>query len=101
MKVLEKAFTPNGVKIQIEDWKEKYSFIKTLNIACYPMATKTQNSPFGLRNGKIFRLALDKFKNDKEVYKTFNKLQSGEITIKELSNKFEEIPGIDDILEYL
>ena len=101
MKVLEKAIMPNGVKIQIEDWKENYSFVKTLNIACYPMATKTQNSPFGLRNGKIFRLALDKFKNDKEVYKTFNKLQSGEISIKGLSNKFEPIPGIDNILEYL
>ena len=101
MKVIEKAITPCGVKIQIEDWKENYSFINTLNIGCYPTATKTQNSPFGLRNGKTFRLNIDKFKNDKEVYKVFNKLKLGEITIKDLSNKFEAIPGIDDILEYL
>ena len=101
MKVIEKAITPCGVKIQIEDWKEKYSFIKTLNIACYPVATKTQNSPFGLRNGKTFRLNIDKFKNDEEVYEVFNKLKIGEVKIKDLSTKFEPIPGIDDILEYL
>ena len=101
MKVLEKATTPDGVKIQIEDWKEKYSFIRTLNIACYPIATKTQNSPFGLRNGITFRIALDKFENDEEVYTTFNKLQSGEVKIEELSSKFEAIPGIDNVLEYL
>lgn len=101
MKVIERAVTPDGVKIQIEDWKEKYSFINTLNIGCYPVATMSQNSPFGLEKGKTFRLNIDKFKNDEEVYEVFNKLKLGEITIKDLSNKFEPIPGIDDIVPYL
>ena len=47
MKVIERAVTPDGVKIQIEDWKEKYSFINTFNIGCYPVASMSQNQPFG------------------------------------------------------
>lgn len=101
MKVIERAITPDGVKIQIEDWKEKYSFINTLNISCYPTATKTQNSPFGLRNGKTFRLNISKFSSDEEVKEIFKKLKTGNLLITDLSAKFDAIPGIDDILEYL
>ena len=101
MKVIEKAITPCGVKIQIEDWKEKYSFIKTLNIACYPVATMSQNQPFGLEKGKTFRLNISKFSSDEEVKEIFKKLKTGNLLITDLSAKFEPINGIDDIVQYL
>ena len=101
MKVIERATTLDGVKIQMEDWKEKYSFIETLNIACYPVATMSQDKPFGLEKGKTFRLNISSFSSDEEVIEIFKKLRSGDLLITDLSVRFEPINGIDDIVPYL
>ena len=36
MKILKKSQMPDGTNIQIEDWKNDYSYIKTLPIGTYP-----------------------------------------------------------------
>ena len=55
MKIVKKSKMPDGTDIQIEDWKNVYSHIKTLSIATYPKAKNTSMSGFIERN-KTFRL---------------------------------------------
>lgn len=38
MKVLERAKTPEGFDIQIEDWEEDYSFMNIHSLTAYPIA---------------------------------------------------------------
>ena len=41
-KILERAVTPDGINIQIEDWTEIYpDTYKAYNIGCYPVAKQT------------------------------------------------------------
>lgn len=89
MKVIRKSNTPNGTNIQIEDWREKYPFIKTLEIAVYPKAKNT--SKYGwVKNNEKFRLGLVNFNSDEEVETIFEKLESGEIVLEELTEHFRE-----------
>ena len=87
MKVLERAATPDGTKIQIEDWKEDYSFINVLSIATYPMAKNTSKYRW-VESGKTFRLDINKFNNDEEVYQAFNNLVNGDKQITDFSEQF-------------
>lgn len=69
MKVLERAITPNGVKIQIEDWSEDYSFHRFADVvAAYPMT---------IYGKKEFR-AEQQFKNATEASDAFYSLKNGE-----------------------
>ena len=77
----------DGTQIQIEDWKEDYSYIKTLEIGAYPKAKNTSNNNL-IENNKIFRLSLTKFKSDEQVQDIFNKLENGKITLEELKTIF-------------
>lgn len=77
----------DGTQIQIEDWKEDYSYIKTLEIGAYPKAKNTSNNNL-IENNKIFRLSLTKFKSDEQVQDIFNKLENGKITLEELKEHF-------------
>ena len=87
MKVLEKGTMQDGTKIQIEDWKEDYSHVKTLNVATYPIAANTSESGFIERN-KTFRLDINSFNNDNEVLKAFKDLLSGNKTISDFADQF-------------
>ncbi len=95
MEVLERAKMKDGTRIQIENWKNDYDFIKTLNIAVYPIAQR------GSEANKTFRLELENFKNDAEVKEVFSKLEKGKIEITELTQYFmngtkdEYLLGID------
>ena len=95
MEVLKRAEMPNGTKIQIENWKNDYDFIKTINIAVYPIAQR------GSEANKTFRLELEDFESDKEVQDIFEKLEKGKIELTELTNYFrsgskdEYLLGID------
>lgn len=94
MKVLKKATTPEGTKIQIEDWREDYSFIETLGIAAYPIAKESRGK--WIRKNETFRLSItDNFNSDDEVYNIFNKLIDGSITLKELSKNFRDSKDIN------
>lgn len=95
MEVLERAKMKDGTRIQIENWKNDYDFIKTLNIAVYPIAQR------GSEANKTFRLELENFESDAEVEEIFNRLERGKIELAELTNYFrngtkdEYLLGID------
>lgn len=74
MTILEKRTTPDGVKIQIEDWCEDYSFHRFADlVAAYPIC---QNSVIKRR----FR-AECQFENASKASEAFYSLVSGEKTL--------------------
>lgn len=86
MKIIEKATTPNGIKIQLEDWRENlYGF----TIGAYPIA---KNSSYFIIKGKNFRLDISankttNYTND-DIKRDFEALKSGEKTLKDLASHF-------------
>lgn len=87
MKVLERATTPDGTKIQIEDWKKDYSCFNVLNIATYPIAKNTSKYKW-IEGGKTFRLDIRGFNNDEEVKQAFDDLVNGVKQITDFANQF-------------
>lgn len=85
MKVIERAKTPNGIDIQLEDWSENYSFAG-LSIAAYPIAKASRNFA---RAGEPFRLEIDFYrKNDDETRADYEALKSGEKRLEDLAEHF-------------
>lgn len=93
MKVIKKSKMPDGTNIQIEDWKDDYSFIMTLYIAAYPIAKESNN--FMIHRNQTFRLELSNFNSDNEVETLFRKLESAETTLKECVNYFNDPKDIN------
>ena len=87
MKILKRGQMPDGTKIQIEDWKENYSFKNVYTIGTYPLAVNTSKNSL-IRAGETFRLELDGFKTNEEVEDIFTKLEKGKIELKDLSDYF-------------
>ena len=87
MKILKKGKMPDGTKIQIEDWKEDYSFMNVCVIGTYPIAVNTSKNSL-IRAGDTFRLELSRFKSNKEVEDIFTKLENGKLELKDLSDNF-------------
>ena len=59
MKVLERAKTPDGVDIQIEEWNEDYEFIPYAStVAAYPVSKTSISGAFSPKAGKRFRADL-------------------------------------------
>lgn len=88
MKILERAKTPEGIDIQIEDWKQDYSCFNTFNIATYPIAKRSSESGW-IKDGKTFRLDISRgFNNDEEVKQAFNDLVSGNKNISDFADQF-------------
>ena len=91
MKVLEKAITPDGVKIQIEDWRVDYSCFNTISIAAYPTMRSLPKSKKLHFNepGNKFRVSIDRgFNNDQEVLNAFEELKTGKQSIMDFSKHF-------------
>ena len=88
MKILEKATTPDGIDIQIEDWSDNYSFMNILSIGVYPIAK--QSDTIWIIPNKRFRMSLAKFKSDIETLEVFRKLKNGSYKIEDLTEHLEE-----------
>ena len=88
MKILEKATTPDGIDIQIEDWSDTYSFMNILRIGAYPIAK--QSDTVWIIPNERFRMSLDKFKSDSETLEVFIKLKNGNYELEDLTEHFEE-----------
>lgn len=93
MKVIERAETPNGVKIQLEDWHmentEAHPNLYGYTIGAYPIA---KNESYFIRRNKTFRLSIS-FNSytgytDEMVLTDYEKLKSGEITLEDLSDRY-------------
>lgn len=87
MKVLERAMTPNGIDVQIEDWSQDYSFHKFGDVvATYPKATHTSTDKFEYPKFKEeFRLEFN-CKNNTQAQEVFNNLKNGTKTLLDYSN---------------
>lgn len=87
MKVLERAKTPKGFDIQIEDWKDDYSFMEVHIIAAYPIAKNSSKYQW-IKAGEEFRLDISRFESNEEVKQAFTDLINGTKTIEDFSDKF-------------
>lgn len=77
MKVIERATTPNGIEIQIEDWSGDYDFMAYAGtIAAYPIAQESSVNTFEPKIGQKFRLSFD-FTSTKEAATCFEQLKTG------------------------
>jgi hypothetical protein len=95
MKVLEKALTPDGIEIQLEDWSEhntaEYPNVYGFTIGAYPTAKNTGKYRW-VQGGEKFRLSIsqNKYKNytNENVKADFEALKSGEKKLQDLSEYF-------------
>ena len=85
--ILRRDTTPNGTKIQIEDWKELYPTVeKTIKIAAYPTA---KNGGYWISQGDTFRLDISRgFSTDSEVEYIYNGLINGAISLEDLAEHY-------------
>ena len=87
MEIINKSKMPDGTKIQIENWKKDYEFIKTFYIAAYLIAKESDD--FMIKRNSTFRLELSNFESDNDVLDLFNKLEKGKINLKNCINYFD------------
>ena len=88
MKVLTRDKMPDGTAIQIEDWGDIYPTIySTITIAAYPIAKNTSKYRW-IESGSLFRLGLWNFTSDEQVMEIYDKLKSGELSLKDLACHF-------------
>ncbi len=90
MKIIEKSKMLDGTIIQIEDWQEDYSHIKTLEIGAYPKAKNTSKNGY-IENNNTFRLSLINFKSNEEVKNVFEKLKGGITKLEDLQEHFYSV----------
>lgn len=88
MKILEKATTPNGIEIQLEDWSNGICSYKS-QIGAYPIA---KHNLMWIKQGEKFRLNIyaseySNYSND-DVKSDFEALKSGEKTLEDLAPHF-------------
>ncbi len=95
MKILEKATTPNGIEIQLEDWSDKntskYPDLYRLTIGAYPTAKNSSKYKW-IEAGGAFRLDIyvNKYSNysNDDVKSDFEALKGGEKTLEDLAPHF-------------
>ena len=90
MKIIKQSKMPDGTSMQLEDWKEVYSHIKTLEIGAYPKAKNSSKGGYVEKNSE-FRLSLTNFKNDEEVESIFEKLEKGIMKLEDLQEHFYDL----------
>lgn len=83
MQVLERAKTPNGIDIQLEDWSGE------LSIGAYPIAKESRAFQ---RAGDHFRLTISSNEysgyTNKQIGEDFEALKTGEKTLEDLAEHF-------------
>ena len=89
MRVLEKAQTPDGVDIQLEDWTDVYNDVYI--IGAYPVAQRT--SKYGwLKGGRTFRLSIhaNEYKEylHDDLVLDYEALKSGQKKLDDLAEHF-------------
>ena len=88
MKILEKATMPNGVKIQLEDWREQNQGIQ---IGAYPIAKNSSKYKWVIKD-QPFRLTIAKNEYlgylDSHVKADFEALKRGKKQLEDLSRYF-------------
>ena len=98
MEVLERAETPDGIKIQLEQWES--TFKNSLVIGAYPLCK-------ALPQGKVayftdlyrpMRVTINRnFESDEAIKTAFESLKSGEKEIKDFEKNFWDLWQINCI----
>lgn len=87
MRVVKRGIMPDGVKIQIEDWSEDYTFLNpSATLAGYPIAKKTLPSKNTWSYPEVyrpFRVSFE-FADSEITEKVFNDLINGKKTLQDL-----------------
>lgn len=95
MKVIERSTMPDGIKIQLEDWREhntvEYLDLYGFTIGAYPIAQRTSKYKF-IEGGRNFRLSISNNKysgytND-QVKSDYEALKAGTKRLEDLSAHF-------------
>ena len=94
MKVLERAKTPDGIDIQLEDWSdgntEEFPDLYGFDIGAYPIAQCT--GKWFVEGGKTFRLTIAQNKyigyTNEMVKADYEALKTGEKTLQDLAPYF-------------
>lgn len=94
MEVIERATMPNGIEIQLENWREnntpEYPDLYGLVIAAYPVAQRS--SGYWIKGGEKFRLHISTNRylgyTNEMVKADFDALKSGEKRLEDLSEHF-------------
>ena len=74
MNILEKGIMKDGTKIQIENWKEDYSFMTYGDtLAIFAISKTNHNGSYSPKRNENYRLDF-KFNNNEKVKQTFNEL---------------------------
>lgn len=84
---------PDGTKIIIEDWREVYSFINTLNITAYPIMKQFPKSRklYWSTPGAVFRVEIGRgWGNNDEVNAAFEGLKNGQKTLLDYAGQFSD-----------
>lgn len=94
MKIIKKSTMPDGTakrhatKIQIEDWTQDYPGIyKYYSIAAYPISKESSEHGF-IRRNHTFRLGLEYFSSNEEVFNVFEMLENGTLALEDLSDYY-------------
>lgn len=88
MKLLEKGITPDGTKVQIEEWKEDYSFMNYgSTIGAYPVSQINCTGSFSPKRNQTFRCQFT-FNSHDEVKEAYTELINGNKTLKGYKNEF-------------
>lgn len=81
MKVLDKGIMLDGTSVQIEDWKEDYSFMQYgSTLASYPISKQTLKGSFSPNLGRKFRCEFN-FSSHEEAKNALNELTKGNKTL--------------------
>lgn len=95
MRILEKATTPNGIEIYLEDWSDqntaKYPDLYGVTIGAYPTAKNSSKNKWIEAGNKIrLDIAVSKYSNysNDDVESDFEALKSGEKTLEDLAPHF-------------
>ena len=92
MRVLERAKTPEGFDIQIEDWTEDYSCFDVLSIGTYPKSERLpQSRKTWVIPGEEFRCSINRFACNEEVQRAFEDLKQGTKIVKDFADQFWDL----------
>lgn len=84
MQIIERATTPNGIPIRIEDWHLIYtSSPPASTVVAYPIANVTIPIPLVVSAGREWRAEFN-FHSTEEAKAAFDRLKAGEITLRDL-----------------
>lgn len=95
MKVIDKARTPDGIEIQLEDWSEhnnaEYPNLYGLTIGAYPIAQRTGKWRL-VESNRPFRLTISNNNfagyTNEQVKADYEALVIGEKKLEDLSSRF-------------